>query len=63
MLGAFLTWERTLSGPSVATTVGVVVCAVVAVFSVGLAAVCALYEMGPGNDHTPDKMPTHRHRK
>lgn len=63
MLGVFLAWERTLSGPSVATTVGVVVCAVVAVFSVGVTAVCALYETGSGNDQAPDKMYAHRHRK
>jgi len=51
VLGAVLAWQRALAGPSVVTTVGVVACAVVAVLSIGTAAVCALFELGSGPDH------------
>lgn len=63
VLGIFLAWEREVSGPRLTLTVGVVVCVVVAAFSVGIATVCALYELGSGTDHTTDKMYAIEHRK
>jgi hypothetical protein len=51
VLGALFAWERRVSGPNLTTTVGVVACAVVAVFSVAVVAVCLLYELGSGREH------------
>lgn len=63
VLGAFLAWERTLSGPAVATTVGLVLCAVVTVCCVAIAVICILYEKGVGTGRPAERMPPGPHKK